>query len=174
MLMAQQGLATQSAREVTPGIRIGTVSNEIKQMFDSIARRAFQIFQSNGGGFGHDVEDWLQAERELFHASHLDLSETAESFTVRAEVPGFAAKELEVNIDGQRLTISGKREKSEERKDKKSMYSEYCSDQVLRVVDLPVGVKADAATASLKDGVLEVEIPKAAAAKQIPVKPKVA
>jgi len=81
-------------------------------------------------------------------------------------VPGFAAQELEVNIDGQRLTISGKREKREERKDKKSVYSEYCSGQVLRVVDLPGGVKADAATASLKDGILEVEIPKAAPAKK--------
>ena len=59
--MAQQGLATQSAREVTPAIRMGTVSDEIKQMFDSVARRAFQIFQSNGQIFGHDVENWLQA-----------------------------------------------------------------------------------------------------------------
>lgn len=172
--MAQQGLATQSAREVTPAIRVGTVRDEIKQMFDSIARRAFQIFQSNGGVVGHDVENWFQAERELFHPAHLDVSESADSFTVCAEVPGFAAKELEVNIDGQRLTISGKREKREERKDKKCVFSEYCSGQVLRVVDLPVGVKADAATASLKDGILEVEIPKAAPAKQIPVESKAA
>jgi hypothetical protein len=43
--MAQQGLATQSAREVTPAIRVGTLSDEIKQMFDSVAQRAFQIFQ---------------------------------------------------------------------------------------------------------------------------------
>ncbi len=172
--MAQQGLATQSAREAAPAIRVGTLSDEIQQMFDSVARRAFQIFQSNGQGFGHDVENWLQAERELFHPAHLDVSESAEGFSVRAEVPGFAAKELEVNIDGQRLTISGKREKREERKDKKSVYSEYCSGQVLRVMDLPAGVKADAATASLKDGILEVEIPKAAPAKKIPVESKAA
>ena len=172
--MAQQGLAIQSAREATPAIRVGTLSDEIKQMFDSIARRAFQIFQSDGGIFGRDIENWLQAERELFHPAHLDVSESAQGFTVRAEVPGFAPKELEVNIDGQRLTISGRREKREERKDKKSVYSEYCSGQVLRVVDLPASVKADDATASLKDGILEVEIPKAAPAKQIAVESKTA
>ena len=172
--MAQQGLATQSAREVTPTIRVGTLSDEIQQMFDSVARRAFQIFQSNDQVFGHDVENWLQAERELLHPAHLDVSESAEGFSVRAEVPGFAAKELEVNIDGQRLTISGKREKHEERKDKKSVYSEYCSGHILRIMDLPAGVKADAATASLKDGILEVEIPKAAPAKKIPVESKAA
>lgn len=87
-------------------------------------------------------------------------------------MPGFAAKELEVNIDGHRLTISGKREKHEERKDKKSVYSESCSGQVFRVVDLPASVKADDATASLKDGILEVEIPKAQPAKQIAVQSK--
>lgn len=172
--MAQQGLATQSARELTPAIRVGTLSDEIKQMFDSVARRTFQIFQSNGQIFGHDVENWLQAERELFHPAHLDVSESAGGFTVRAEVPDFAAKELEVNIDGQRLPISGKREQREERKDKKSVYSEYCSGQVLRVVDLPEDVKAGAATASLKGGILEVEIPKAAPAKKIPVESKTA
>jgi HSP20 family protein len=169
--MAEQGLATQSAREVTPAIRTGALSDEIKQMFDSVAQRAFQIFQSNGV-FGHDLENWLQAERELFHPVHLDVSESAEAFTVRAEVPGFAAKELEVNIEGQCLAISGKREKREERKDRKSVYSEYCSDQVLRVVELPADVKAEAATASLKDGILSVEMPKAVPAKQIAVESK--
>ena len=172
--MAQQALATQPAREVTPAIRVGTLSDEIKQTFDSLPRRAFEIFQSNGQIFGHDVENWLQAERELFHPAHLDVSESAEGFTVRAEVPGFAANELEVNIDGQRLTISGKREKREERRDKKSVYCEYCSGQVLRVVDLPGDLKAQAATVSLKDGILEIEVPKAAPAKTIPVASKAA
>jgi len=172
--MAQQGLATQPAREAAPAIRVGTLGDEIKKLFDSVARRAFEIFQSNGQALGHDVENWLQAERELFHPAHLDVSESAEGFTVCTEVPGFKAKELEVNIDGRRLTISGKRETREERKDKKTVYSEYCSGQLLRVVDLPADVKAEAATATLKDGVLELEVPKAVAAKKIPIASKAA
>jgi len=172
--MAQQGIATQPAREAALAIRAGILSNEIKQMFDSVAQRAFDIFQSNGRPFGHDVEDWLQAERELFHPAHLDVSESTEGFTVRAEVPGFSAKELEVNIDGRRLTISGERETHEERKEKKTIYSERCSNQVLRVVDLPADVKVDGTKAILKDGVLELEIPKAVAAKKSPIASKAA
>jgi HSP20 family protein len=84
-------------------------------------------------------------------------------------VPGFNAKELEINIEDRRLTISGKRETHEEGKDKKTVYSEYCSDQLLRVVDLPGDVKAELAKANLKDGILEVEVPKAAPAKKIAV-----
>jgi HSP20 family protein len=172
--MAPQGLATQAARESTPAIRVGTLRDEIRQMFDSVARRAFEIFQSDGRALGHDVEDWLQAERELFHPAHLDVSESAEGFTVRAEVPGFAAKELEVNIDGRRLTISGKRETRGERKEKKTIYSERCSDQVLRVVDLPADINVDGAKATLKDGVLEFEVPKAVSAKKVPIATKAA
>lgn len=33
-----------------------------------IARRAFEIYEQRGGGHGHDLEDWLQAEREVLAA----------------------------------------------------------------------------------------------------------
>lgn len=173
--MAQAAaVATQSKREAAPAIRVGSPNDGIKEMFDSIARRAFEIFQSDDHPFGHDVANWLQAERELFHPAHIDLSESAEGFTVRAEVPGFAAKDLEINIEGRCLTISGKREAHEERKDKKTVYSEYCSDQVLRVVELPGDVNAESAKANLKDGILDIEVSKAAPAKSIPVTRKAA
>ncbi len=172
--MAQQALATKPIRETAPAIRVGTLRDEIRQRFDSVARRAFEIFEFNGRIAGQDVEDWLRAERELFHPAFLVVSESAEGFTVRAEVPGFAANELEVNIEGRRLTISGKRETYKERKDEKTIYSERPSDQVLRVVDLPADIKMEEAKAALKDGILEFEVPKAAAAKQVSVESKAA
>jgi HSP20 family molecular chaperone IbpA len=106
--------------------------------------------------------------------AHLDVSESAEGFTIRAEVPGFTAKELEINVDGRRLTISGKRETHEERKEKKTLYSERCSDHVLRVVDLPADISVDRAKATLKGGVLEFEVPKAVPAKEVPIATKAA
>lgn len=132
--MAGQALAPQSNSEGSPSVRVGPPNDGIKEMFDRLARKAFSIFESNGHPFGGDIADWLQAERELFHPAHLDLSESDQNFTVRAEIPGFTPKELEINIEGRRLTISGKRE---ERKEKKTVYSESCSDEILRVLDLP-------------------------------------
>ncbi len=32
---------------------------------DAIARRAYEIYLSRGGAHGHNIDDWLQAEREL-------------------------------------------------------------------------------------------------------------
>lgn len=168
-----QALATPPAKEPTPAVHVGPLNDEIKKMFDAIEKRAFAIFESEGL-FGNDLSNWLQAEKELFHPAHLDVSENEGNFTVHAEVPGFAAKELEINLEGRRLTISGKRERHEERKEKKSVYSETCSDQLLRVVDLPADVNANAAKADLKNGVLELEIPKAAPAKKVPIISKAA
>jgi hypothetical protein len=36
---------------------------------EAIARRAYELFLERGGTHGHDVEDWLQAERELLDAA---------------------------------------------------------------------------------------------------------
>lgn len=171
--MAHQAMAT-SPRESAPAIHVGPPNDGIKEMFDSLAQRAFSIFESNGRLFGNDLADWSQAERELFHPASLDVSESDNSFEVRAEVPGFEPRQLEINFEGRRLTISGKREKHEERKDKRSIYSESSSDQILRVVDLPADVNPAAARASLKDGILAIEIPKAVSARKISIAPRAA
>lgn len=36
---------------------------------EAIARRAYELFLERGGEDGHDVDDWLQAERELLEAA---------------------------------------------------------------------------------------------------------
>ena len=90
-------------------------------------------------------------------------------------MPGFNEKEIEVSVEPRRLTITGKREtETKEEKKGKTVYSESCSDQILRIVDLPANVDAEKATATLKNGVLHLTMPKAAKAKTIEIKPKAA
>ena len=148
------------------------ILDRAQQVFDSIARRAFELFEGNGRNWGRDLEDWFLAESELLHPVHVDITETDQDLIVRAEVPGFTAKELEVSVESGRLTITGERETKEERKEKKLIYQERCSNRILRVIDLPVNVDAAKAAATLKDGVLELKAPKAAPAKKIPIEPK--
>jgi HSP20 family protein len=139
-----------------------------EQLYQQIARRAFEIFRDDGA-FGRDLENWLKAESEFLHPVHINVEDSEKELTIRAEVPGFAAKELEVSLEPRRLTISGKRETKEERKERKTVYTECLSDQLLRVVTLPADVDPDKAQATLKDGVLELRMPKAAPAKKVAV-----
>ncbi len=84
--------------------------------------------------------------------------------------PGFNEKEIEVSVEPRRLIITGKRETNKERQKGKTVYEEFCSDQILRIVDLPMAVDADKVTATLKNGVLQMKMPKAAKGKTVEIK----
>jgi len=150
------------------------VFDRIQKTYDSIARRAFEIFEGNGRWLGHELEDWFRAEAELLHPVHLEITETDENLAVRAEVPGFTNQELKIDVEPRRLTIAGKHETQEESKKGKTVYSERCAKEILRVVDLPVEVDSSKVTATLKDGILSLEMPKAAHAKTVRIEPNVA
>jgi HSP20 family protein len=138
---------------------------QFDRIYDSIARRAFEIFSSNDQGFGHDLEDWFQAESELLHPVHMNVTESDQAVSVTAEVPGFEAKDLEIKLEPTRLTVSGKRETKEEQKKGKTTYQEHCANEILRIVELPAEVDASKAQAKLKNGVLEMQLPKGKPAK---------
>ena len=173
--MKKQSVAVmQPAKEAAPMKLLpgSDLFDRIQDMSNSIARRAFEIFEDRGRAFGHDLEDWLRAESEFLHPIHLDIAESDDAVTVRAEVPGFSAKELEVGVEPHRLTISGKREANEERTSKKTIYSEHCVNQIFRTIELPAEVDSSKVTATLKDGVLELSMPKVTKTQKVRVEEK--
>ena len=164
-----------------PGIRLvrpEQMLDQVRATFDAIARRAFEIFERNGAQLGHEMENWFQAESELFHPMHLEVTEADKALTVKAEVPGFSAKELQISLEPRRLTITGKRESHEERKTKQTLYAERCSNEIFRVVDLPneVDPNAGGVKATYDQGVLTVTLPETEKAKgrEIKIEPKTA
>ena len=147
---------------------------EMEKTFDAISRRAFEIFAGNGHVIGHDLENWFKAEGELFHPTHINVTESEDSISVKAEVPGFNEKELKVTVEPDCITITGKRETSKEEKKGKKVYSEQCSNEVFRVVHLPAEVDIDKVNATLKEGTLELTMPKVAKAQALQIQPKAA
>jgi HSP20 family protein len=79
-----------------------------------------------------------------------------------------------VTMEPSRLTISGKHESSREEKKGKTVYSEACAKEVFRVVELPTEVDTEKVTATLKDGILLLTMPKAAKARTVPIRPQTA
>lgn len=175
-MTAQSATAMQPSKTTAIAKQAGTENSveRIQQVFDSIEKRAFDIFNNNGRWFGHDLSDWLQAESEILHPLHLEIAETDDALTVRAEVPGFTAKELDIQVEGSRVTISGKHESKEETKKGKTIYSERCANEIFRSVELPTDVDGTKVSATLKDGLLNIELPKAPHAKSVRIEPKAA
>jgi HSP20 family protein len=169
-----ESTAVKRAEEPVKMIKHGSLLDQMNEMFDALSRRAYSIFEENGHAFGRDLEHWFQAERELLHPVHVNVAESDDSLHIQAEVPGFTEKELEISVEPSRLTITGKREASKEEKKGKTVYAERCADQILRIVDLPAEVETDKVSAMLKNGVLELTMPKAAKARAIRIHPKAA
>jgi HSP20 family protein len=177
----KQSTAIESLKE-SPSIKLSTIHAfwmddffyRVSAMYNSIERRAYEIFESNGKQPGHDLDDWFRAESELLHPVHLEIEDSGQELIVHAEVPGFKADEIEVFVRPRQLTIAGKRERTEEREKKKTIYTERCSNQILRVLNLPVEVDMDKITATLDNGVLQLNMPKAVSAKNVQTLPKAA
>ena len=146
----------------------------VQEINDLIARRAYELFESRGFTHGLDLADWLRAESDILHPIPLDVTETETELTVRAEVPGFSEKDLEVRVEPRRLFITGKHQEASEQKKGKSVYSERHATQIFRVLDLPTSINPDGVKATLSDGVLEVTLLKAEVGKKIPVLAKAA
>ncbi|MHB8502786.1 MAG: Hsp20 family protein [Candidatus Acidiferrales bacterium] len=163
--MQQHELARTQATEPPIAIKTTGLSAEAKQMFDSIARRAYEIFESTGRVGGRELEHWLQAESELFQRTPIDVKESRDGLTVLADVRGFAPKELEVDLEPKRVTIIGRHQSQADLKTSASRSSEACAARLLRSLQLPVEIDTRHATARLQKGILELDVKKSLAAK---------
>ncbi len=93
----------------------------------------------------------------------LNVWETDDKYFVESAVPGFTQDEIEVSVEGRALKIAGK--KSEESEDGLSYHRRERSVTTFeRSIDLPLLVEVDGVSAQLQQGVLTVELAKAAAA----------
>ena len=141
---------------------------------DSIARRAYELFASSGFTDGHDLEDWLLAESEVFGRMPVEVTETEKELTVTAGLPGFIEKDIEITVEPGCLFITAKREeKSENKKKGETIYSER-SNQVYRAIDLPADVDTDKAKATLSKGELEITLPKKETGKKVTIEAEAA
>jgi HSP20 family protein len=139
------------------------IYNRMNELYDAIARRAFELFEGDGRMTGRDLDHWFKAEADLLHPAHVWIRESGDAITIDAEVPGFSANELQLSLEPRRLTISGKKQGNTEEKKGNVLYSERCSNELLRSIELPVEVNASRATATLNNGILELTAPKLAA-----------
>jgi HSP20 family protein len=145
----------------------------VNSIFEDIARRAFGFFESEGRMIGHDIEHWFKAERELLRPVSIELTEKETAFEIKAEVPGFTEKELEINVEPRRVVIAGTREsRTTDEKKGEVVRSENRAEQMLRVVELPSPIETSKVTAALlKNGILTLKLPKVALAQPVRIKP---
>jgi HSP20 family protein len=115
---------------------------------------------------------WTETPTLAAWEPKIDLAETKEALTVKAELPGVDQKDITVSLQDGMLTIKGEKEEEKEEKGKQYHRVERSYGAFARALRLPAAVDAAGVTATFKDGVVTITLPKAPEAKgtTIPVK----
>jgi len=95
----------------------------------------------------------------------IDVSESDEAYVVRADLPGVEEKDIQISLEEGVLSIQGKVESEQEEERKGLRYAERVRGSFQRTIELPGELDATKVTASYKQGVLTVTLPKLPAPK---------
>ncbi|HKX17382.1 MAG TPA: Hsp20/alpha crystallin family protein [bacterium] len=145
-----------------PFVEVGALRRTMDRLFDDvlIAGRAPKAPQN-----GLPAAAW-EAPVEMY--------ETADEVVVRAEMPNIDPANVDITVTADAITIKGTVRQDEEKKDRAYYRRELRYGTYVRTLPLPAEVKGGDATATYKDGVLEVKVPKSERAKPTTVKVQVA
>lgn len=90
----------------------------------------------------------------------IDLIDKEDHLLLRAEVPGMKKENLEISASDDSITIKGERKQESQEKAENYFRTERRYGMFSRTVPLPVAIKPEAIDAILKDGILEIKMPK--------------
>ena len=105
-------------------------------------------------------------------APRVDVQEKSDAYHLQAELPGLTEQDFTVNVEHNLLTIASRQERTDEREENGYVIRERRSGAFKRSFTLPEDVDADRISATFKDGLLTLRVPKTAKAqpRQIEVK----
>ena len=128
-----------------PGREMMTLREAMDRLFDDAFTRSFSISREGGSNWSSPAIDMYQTNDEV---------------VVKAALPGIKPDEVEINVNGEVLTIRGEMKHEEETKEKAWHVREHRWGAFERSVRLPIGVVADRAKADFENGILTITLPK--------------
>jgi HSP20 family protein len=139
------------------------VFSDMEKWFGDVFQRPFSFFN----------QPLMRFSRAEEIVPSVDILEDKGDVVVKAELPGIKKEDIDITLTNDTITISGEKKKEEEVK-KKDYYRWECAyGSFSRTFSLPSEVQPNKAKTKMKDGVLEVRIPKTEEAKKKEVKVKV-
>ncbi|HAG80897.1 MAG TPA: heat-shock protein [Cyanobacteria bacterium UBA12227] len=99
-----------------------------------------------------------------------ELSETEDAIQLKVEIPGIDAKDLDVQVTEDAVSIVGERKQETKTEENGTTRSEFHYGKFQRVIPLPARIQNTNVTADYKDGILNLTLPKTEAEKNKVVK----
>jgi HSP20 family protein len=95
-----------------------------------------------------------------FFAPQAEAAANGEQYDINVELPGVSLEDINIDVHDNTLTVHGEKKTEREEKGKTYFFSERTYGSFQRSFRLPANVDADKVSASFKDGVLSISIPK--------------
>ena len=133
-------------RRTSSAGQLATLQSDMARLMNSMFSG-----QALGGNGGTGVSTWLPP---------VDIHEAEESLVLAFDLPGMKEDEIQIELDDNVLTVSGQRERQEERKDDSYYRYERRFGSFSRSVALPAGVNEETIEANYENGVLEIRVRK--------------
>lgn len=151
--------AVRHADDAWTGSPVTRFRQEMDQLFERFFGGACDAMEAGYGAFA----GW---------APTIDISESDDEVTVRAEVPGVAPQDLEITVAGHTLTIAGEKKEATENKGENFFHTERRFGSFRRSIELPASVDTENIEAEDHNGVVLIHLKKVAgaASKRIQVK----
>ena len=134
----------------------------LRRDMDDLFNRFFNDWERDfSPWFQHAGGDYLPVE------SYVD----GNTLVIKADLPGVDAKDIQVSVEGNQLTIKGERKARQEHKQGDYFHQEVRYGSFARTMVLPEGVNADEMKARYHNGVLEISMPAPASmvSKKVPI-----
>lgn len=138
-----------------------TIFEEVARRQEMVARRAFELFQSHAAFLNLELDDWLNAEREIAAQPDLSLRLVDGRFEIDAALPGVDPKKLEVKVTAEEVLITGERD-TPSAVPTNAEQAGKASDGVVRYfasIHLPESIEPDKVKADYKHGLLHLTAP---------------
>ena len=133
-----------------PAREMMTLREAMDRLFNDAFTRPFSLTREGGSSWSAPPIDMYQTDKEV---------------VVKAALPGVQADEVQINVNGDMLTIRGEMKHEQEQKDQAWHIRERSWGAFERSVTLPTGVVADRAKADFENGVLTITLPKSEQAR---------
>lgn len=161
-MATQSATAAQTTDDCSKDLFVpsSTIHEYLRNVFDLVSRRAYEIFERRGRVHGDDWADWYQAESALLHTVNHEVSDAGDAFVAVVDVGDYRPRDLKLSAEPRRLSICGFAPDGENTAEERRHGTAHPRIFSLSCL-LTAPIEPARASAEIRGDVLEVRLPKA-------------
>ncbi|MEQ1948379.1 MAG: Hsp20 family protein [Bryobacteraceae bacterium] len=156
-------MSTVAVQKVAAGdLHSPPVIEQIQNRLEDVRRRAFELFESRGCEPGHELEDWVAAERELLGWPPLETQEDYQEYAFEVALPGVHPMDVEVVATPREIVVHAQTQAEKKAKGAGAKWKGFASTHIYRRIVVPQAIQTAGIQATFDNGILCIRVSKAA------------